>query len=150
MANKTKFGFAGRGPPSSLQPALPSPGAQTVYGREDHGSAPLAPPALTESALGPVPSRDVEQPKRSRKSSRPPASRPPRIRRPSGKTRFPALAGFWGRRNTQGDLVPMTDPGMRFILRPRHHRFVRPLFIVLLAALISFLLVILFMKVGGT
>lgn len=31
---------------------------------------------------------------------------------PSGKSGFPALAGFWGRRDSQGDLVPLTDPAL--------------------------------------
>jgi hypothetical protein len=48
----------------------------------------------------------------------PPPARPrPRVSSPgkgfsTGKSNFPARAGFWGRRDSQGGLVPLTDPAL--------------------------------------
>jgi hypothetical protein len=66
---------------------------------------------------------------------------------PSGKSHFPARAGFWGRRDSQGDLVPLTDPALA-PLSGRHlgmpdsasrRRLLQNLLVIVISASLSFL-----------
>jgi hypothetical protein len=68
----------------------------------------------------------------------------------TGKSNFPARAGFWGRRNDEGELVPLTDPGFlvrSWQWRARLARALRALFIVLGSAAMGFVAVYLVMEV---
>jgi hypothetical protein len=67
---------------------------------------------------------------------------------PSGKSHFPARAGFWGRRDSQGDLVPLTDPALAPLssqylvpagVRGRK-RLLQNLLVVAASAILSFLI----------
>ncbi len=62
----------------------------------------------------------------------------------TGKTGFPAVARFFGRRNTHGDLVPMTQPSLPAL--PARSRLGGPLLVVCAAALVSFLTVLVALK----
>jgi hypothetical protein len=83
------------------------------------------------------------------KRSRTPAP-PPRLKTPShtGKTAFPARAGFWGRRNSYGDFVPLTDPGLGGLpaVGPLRFPLVQHLLVVAAAAFLSFVAVLGIMK----
>jgi hypothetical protein len=66
----------------------------------------------------------------------------PRRTGASGKSGFPARAGFWGRRNSVGDLVPLTNPELPATVKERRRR--RLLFdvgVLLASAVLSFLAV---------
>jgi hypothetical protein len=74
-----------------------------------------------------------------------PQGRPGRFR--SGKSGFPARAGFWGRRNSHGEIVPLTDPALRPGEIGRWRSVVLPhVAVVLASALLSFGAVMLVMK----
>jgi hypothetical protein len=65
----------------------------------------------------------------------------------SGKSGFPARAGFWGRRNSHGEIVPLTDPAVRPAALGRWRAVVLPhAAVVLASALLSFGAVMLVMK----
>jgi hypothetical protein len=65
----------------------------------------------------------------------------------SGKSGFPARAGFWGRRNSHGEIVPLTDPALRPGEIGRWRSVVLPhLAVVLASALLSFGAVMMVMK----
>jgi hypothetical protein len=73
----------------------------------------------------------------------PVANRPIR----SGKSGFPARAGFWGRRNSHGEIVPLTDPQMRLSGGGRWRAVVLPhAAVVVASALLSFGAVMAVMK----
>lgn len=63
------------------------------------------------------------------------------------KARHPARAGFWGRINTRGFLVPLTDPGLRLITR-RRRVWVGAALLILAAAAASFLVVMLVLRLS--
>jgi hypothetical protein len=65
----------------------------------------------------------------------------------TGKSGFPANAGFWGRRDDDGELVPLTDPGpladgwrgfFTPLRRAQLRRAARSLFIIAAAAALGF------------
>jgi hypothetical protein len=119
MAGTTRFGYSGSGsgededaaPEAAAAPA----GSATVFGRDAHLT--LAPAA----ASTPVPA-------------------PARIPSRSGKSGFPARAGFWGRRNTQGDLEPQAEPDP--VARRRLPPLAQHALVVAISALLSFLAVL--------
>jgi hypothetical protein len=94
--------------------------------------SPVAAPAARPGPGGPAAAAD--------------APRPPAPSH-SGKSNFPARAGFWGRRDSHGDIVPLTDPGLypagligwRSTILPH-------LLVVVASAALSFLAVMLVMK----
>ncbi len=98
---RTKIGFTGSEDPLLAPgPVRPSP---TVLGRAAPNPLPpgATPPRLPPDLAAPSPRR-------------PASPAPPQAVAggSSGKSNFPARAGFWGRRDSQGDLVPLTDPGL--------------------------------------
>jgi hypothetical protein len=152
MSSSTRFGFAqGEGGTGSGGSDLP-PGArpprdtQTIYGRELHlrpRAFPDEPPAV--AAAGRLPPAPVRA-----SSNRPAFVRqpPPHIPSHTGKSGFPSHAGVWGRRNAEGVLEPLTDPGLGgFSLPARSAKpFIQHVLVVLSAAFISFIAVLGVMK----
>lgn len=90
---RTRLGFS-KGGANAAPESSPARGARTLPG---HG--PSA-PHLEASA----PATSVHSP------PTPPPRPTGRRTGPSGKSGFPARAGFWGRRNSEGELVPLTEP----------------------------------------
>jgi hypothetical protein len=110
-------------------------GAPTVPGR-----APSMPP-VEARAPGPAPAQPPTT------TPAPPLPGAPPLH--TGKSNFPARAGFWGRRDDNGELVPLTDPG--FLVRSWHRRaqlvrVVRGLIIVIGSAALGFAAVYLVME----
>ena len=65
----------------------------------------------------------------------------------SGKSNFPARAGFWGRRDSHGDIVPLTDPGLVPAGMGRWRATLLPhVLVVLASAALSFAAVMLVMR----
>jgi hypothetical protein len=129
-------------PPSVV--ARPAPARPTPAALPTNRTTAPTPARLTAAAPAATATR-------AKKSQKKPRARPATPGKgASGKSRFPALAGFWGRRDTQGDLVPLTDPGLsplapRYLtptgssVRPRRPRG-QGLAIVLASACLSFAL----------
>jgi hypothetical protein len=148
MSSSTRFGFAQGGVGSGgsdLPPgARPPRDTQTIYGRELHlrpRAFPGEPPAV--AAVGRLPPAPVRASARVAFVRQPPP-------RPShtGKSGFPANAGVWGRRNAEGELEPLTDPGLGgFAVRSRFAQpFIQHVLVVMSAAFISFIAVLGVMK----
>jgi hypothetical protein len=150
----TRFGFSGGGAESD-EPRQPPEGprkSKTLYGRDLHGTGALtAPPgsvphpspaswpghAAAVPADPPRPAPAASAPADSAYRPAPPSH--------SGKSKFPARAGFWGRRNSHGEIVPLTDPGLvpAGMLR---WRILPHVLVVLASAALSFIAVMLVMK----
>jgi hypothetical protein len=119
-----------------------------VYGRDLHASGALTAPP---SAL-PRPPQPAPPPVEPARPAAAPALAGSGFRRaaaPShtGKSNFPARAGFWGRRNSHGDIVPLTDPGLIPAGMWRWRVTVLPhVLVVLASAALSFAAVMLVMK----
>lgn len=144
MAGTTRFGYSGSGsgkddePPPAPDPA-PSPPRATVYGRGPH----LPPGRATSGAEDPRSPAPIPV---APADDSPPSTRT-RVPSRSGKSGFPARAGFWGRRNTQGDLEEPSEGGRP--ARPRLGRVGRQVLVVLASALLSFVAVLLTLKLGS-
>ncbi|MDX2023988.1 MAG: hypothetical protein SF187_27360 [Deltaproteobacteria bacterium] len=154
----TRFGFEGGepgGPPAAEKPRL----AKTVFGRDVHlpslpgrtgADAPAGTPAQEPRVpqatriAGSQSSPQLNDPRKSAVTASPrkrtPA--PPRPVKPpapqtAAKSARPGVARFLGRRNTQGDIVPLTQTDVLLPTTP----WLRPAVTVAVAALGSFLLV---------
>ncbi|HEY0711947.1 MAG TPA: hypothetical protein VGF45_04690 [Polyangia bacterium] len=116
---RTRLGFPKNGTPAD-PPAPPTGdarGAYTWLGRPRHGH-PGQDQGVQDLGDPDPPAQHTAPPTNGTPSPAstavPPVSepRPTGGRRtgPSGKSGFPARAGFWGRRNSEGALVPLTEP----------------------------------------
>jgi hypothetical protein len=178
MSGPTRFGFSDAdGQGKSPGGHEPERGARTVFGREVHlqasllvpatapvppaaavppaASAPAAKTAMPATPAGPGPSVAPEAaPKQGARGP----DRRNRNRDRSGEAnagtskRMPAIAGFWGRRNAEGELVPLSGLGILrlrgFGFGPRSLRRLRPLLVAVAAAMLSFLAVLTVMRLG--
>lgn len=104
MAGTTRFGYSGGGDSGDQGEAPGAAGKATVFGRDAHllrPRGPSTPGSAPEASTG-APLVPAGVP-----------AEPPVVRIPtsSGKSGFPARAGFWGRRNTQGELEPASTTG---------------------------------------
>ncbi len=115
------------GPAAELDPRVPR---QAVN--------PVAPHPHLPAPDEPVPTTGpVFRPRQARANT----PGPPRH---SGKTGFPAMARFFGRRNTIGEFVPTTLSDLQ--IPSARSRYLAPVAVVLLAAMLSFLAVLAFGK----
>jgi len=121
-------GFSGGNGPTDVQ------SAPTLYGHDLHlDRAGLEPGPGREPAQDPAPARPVTQEEEF--VPEPTDSLGGR----SGKSRFPALARFFGRWNTRGEFEERTDDELDTVPRDR---VLRPLAIVVATAAISFFIVV--------
>jgi hypothetical protein len=161
---RTKLGFSKNGEAGGEEPATGGQGSPTVLGRapakaaDQPTAAPASPPARPIAPPGPVPPRASRPAAEAAPPVAPHAAKlpgPPRLAPqakalPSGKSKFPARAGFWGRRDTAGDLVPLTDPALSpmssvelepsLAPSPRRQVLLQSLLVVAVSAAVSFLI----------
>jgi hypothetical protein len=105
---KTKLGYPTDRPPTGDSQAEATRHAPTVIG---HAAAEEVRDAAREAAAGAAAAAPPAQPEVAAPSTDAP---PAGFAGPAhtGKSNFPARAGFWGRRDRGGDLRPGTDPGL--------------------------------------